>query len=103
MSTRLTRGRTPSEAVPIRDLRRLGNRIGQVKASKAPLRDVGQALVLLDELTVLLGTLMQDARELGGQITALQQGLAATTAYRRAGSLAPTRKQERQNVQNPCR
>jgi hypothetical protein len=63
----------------------------RLRSEKGKEPDINHILALLEDLTTVTGKLVAEAEEIRCQITALQHGLMAATAYRRTTNLASGR------------
>jgi hypothetical protein len=72
----------------LNDLKRLRRRMMRLQMEHGKGSDLKQILALVEELTAVTDALVEQAENIRHQITALQQGLTAATAYRHTKNLA---------------
>lgn len=91
MSTRTLRRPVVTNDGTLDDFRRLRQRVIRLQLELGKGSDVKQLLALFEDLTTVTRNLVAEAADIRRQITALQHGLMATTAYRRTQNLASGR------------
>ncbi|MBU1174151.1 MAG: hypothetical protein KKH72_02025 [Alphaproteobacteria bacterium] len=88
MSTGAPKAAVVAKTGDLGHLWRLRQSVEQIRANAHSKSDAKQILALLDELTTAMTALAAQARDLRIQMVSVQLGLAATTAYCRAKTLA---------------